>query len=62
MNEIKRLIIRLQERAAKEQICQYEAVAFSEGWLQTLCEINPGKSFTSEEIHELFGTLSLIKK
>lgn len=62
MNEIKRLTLRLQERAVKERLHQYEAVAFSEGWLQTLCEINPGKSFTSEEIHELFGTLSLIKK
>lgn len=62
MNEIKRLTLRLQERAVKERIRQHEAVAFSKGWLQTQCEINPDKSFTAEEIYQLFGTLSLIKK
>lgn len=62
MNEIKRLTLRLQERAVKERVYQYEAVAFSDGWLETLCETNPGKTFTAEDIYDLFETLNQIKK
>ncbi|WP_395017321.1 hypothetical protein [Robinsoniella peoriensis] len=62
MNEIERLIIRLQQRVFKDKIHQFEAIAYSDGWLQTLRKTNPGQTFTVEEILELFETLNLIKK
>lgn len=62
MNEIESLILRLQERTLKEDKRQCESVAFAEGWLQTLKQINPNDKFTVKDIFNLLATLNQIKK
>lgn len=57
-----KLINRIRERSLLEGFTQECAVAFAEGWFETLVDIDIEKSFTVKEIFELMICLDETRK
>ncbi|MDU7031162.1 MAG: hypothetical protein E6357_26245 [Clostridiales bacterium] len=55
---IKTLIKRIKERARSEGFTQECAVAFAEGWFETMTDIEEGKIYTAKDILDLLKCLN----
>lgn len=56
------LIDRIEKHSPSEGFTQECAVAFAEGWFETLADLNPEKRYTVKEILALLVCLNGIRK
>lgn len=60
--KMRNLIERIEKRSSSQGFTQECAVAFAEGWFETLTDLNAEKSYNVNEILELLVCLNGIRK